>query len=77
MALAKEIASKDPRALHTAKDAYRFSLEMSWEAAMNYSAAKSNELFLRSKGAWLETGIGDFMKKLYKPGLQGHEAVKK
>ncbi len=77
MAVAREIAGKDPAALRATKDAYRFSLEMTWEAAMNYSAAKENELVLLQKGAWLESGIGDFMKGLYKPGLGGHEALKK
>jgi trans-feruloyl-CoA hydratase/vanillin synthase len=75
MALAKEIAAKDPAALRATKDAYRHSLDMGWEAAMNYSAAKENELYLVQKGAWVESGIGDFMKGLYKPGLAGHETV--
>ena len=77
MALAREIAAKDAHALRATKDAYRHSLDMGWEAAMNYSEAKENELFLRQKGAWVETGIGDFMKGLYKPGLEGHESVEK
>jgi trans-feruloyl-CoA hydratase/vanillin synthase len=77
MAIAREIAGKDPIALRATKDAYRFSLEMSWEAAMNYSTAKENEVFLLQKGAWLESGIGDFMKGLYKPGLGGHENLRK
>ena len=77
MALAKEIAAKDPNALRTTKDAYRFSLDMPFDAAMNYSAAKESELYLLQKGAWIESGIGDFMKGLYKPGLEGHEAVKR
>ena len=77
MALAKEIAAKDPAALRATKDAYRHSLDMGWEAAMNYSAAKENELYLVQKGAWVESGIGDFMKGLYKPGLSGHETVNK
>jgi len=76
MAVAKEIAGKDPAALRATKDAYRHSLDMGWEAAMNYSAAKENELYLVQKGAWVESGIGDFMKGLYKPGLSGHETVK-
>jgi len=74
MALAREIATKDPFALRTTKEAYKFSLDMPWEAAMNYSTAKENELYLVQKGAWVESGIGDFMKGLYKPGLEGHEA---
>lgn len=77
MALAREIAGKDAIALRATKDAYRFSLEMSWEAAMSYSAAKENEALLLQKGGWLEGGIGDFLKGLYKPGLAGHETIKK
>lgn len=77
MALAKEIAAKDPNALRTTKDAYRYSLDMPFDAAMNFSAAKESELYLLQKGAWIDSGIGDFMKGLYKPGLEGHEAVKK
>ncbi len=77
MAVAREIATKDPLALRAAKDTYRFSLEMSWEAAMNFSNAKVNELLLQQKGGWLDSGIGDFMKGLYKPGLEGHDTLKK
>ena len=77
MALAKEIAGKDPVALRGCKDAYRFSLEMSWEASMSYTAAKEQEVFVLQKGAWVEQGIGDFVKGMYKPGLEGHGAVKK
>ncbi len=77
MAIAKEIAAKDPYALRATKDAYRHSLDMPFDAAMNFSAAKESELYLLQKGAWIESGIGDFMKKLYRPGLQGHESVKK
>ena len=69
MALASEIAGKDPVALRATKDAYRFSLDMSWEAAMNYSAAKENELLLLQKGTWLENGVGDFVKGLTRPGF--------
>jgi len=71
-ALAREIAGKDPAALRACKDAYRFSLEMPWDAAISYAVAKENEVFVLQKGAWVEEGIGDFVKGLYKPGLQGH-----
>lgn len=77
MTVAREIAGKDAHALRATKDAYRHSLDMSWEAAMNFSEAKENELYLRQKGAWVEEGIGDFMKGLYKPGLTSHDAVEK
>ncbi len=77
MALAREIAQKDPAALKACKDGYRFSLEMTWEASMSYTTAKENEVFVAQKGGWLESGIGDFVKGKYKPGLGGHEQVKK
>ena len=77
MQLAREIAAKDPVALRATKDAYRMSLEMSWEAAMSYAAAKENDVLLQQKGGWLEGGVGDFVKGLYKPGLEGRETLKK
>ena len=73
MALAKEIAGKDPVALRACKDAYHHSLEMPWDAAMSYSSAKEHEVFTLQKGAWVEQGIGDFVKGKYKPGLESHE----
>ena len=77
MALAKEIAGKDPAALKATKDGYRFSLEMTWEASMSYTFAKENEVFVAQKGGWIDEGIGDFLKGKYKPGRGGHESVKK
>jgi len=72
-AVAQELASKDPDALTAAKDAYRFSLEMSAEAALNFAAAKSDQLSLRQKDAWRSEGIGDFLDGKYRPGLAGHQ----
>jgi feruloyl-CoA hydratase/lyase len=68
MALAKEIAGKDTAALKATKDGYRFSLEMTWEASMNYTFAKENEVFVAQKGGWIEQGIGDFLEGKTKPG---------
>ncbi len=75
MALAREIAAKDSAALRACKDGYRYSLEMSWEASMSYTAAKEDEVFLAQKGGWIDKGIGDFVSGKYKPGLQGNEKV--
>jgi trans-feruloyl-CoA hydratase/vanillin synthase len=69
LALAKEIAAKDGQALRATKDGYRFSLEMSWEASMDYTLAKQDQLTMRQGGAWQDQGIGDFLEKKYKPGL--------
>jgi trans-feruloyl-CoA hydratase/vanillin synthase len=73
MAVAQEIAQKDPDALAACKDGYRFSLEMSGEAAINYAAAKSDQLTLRQKDSWRSEGIGDFLQGKYRPGLAAHQ----
>jgi trans-feruloyl-CoA hydratase/vanillin synthase len=70
--VARDLAQKDPHALKATKDGYRMSLEMSWEAAMNFSMAKEMELVLRQGDAWRTEGIGDFLKGKYKPGLEAH-----
>ena len=72
MVVARELASKDPNALRAAKDAYRFSLEMSWEASIDYAFAKEQELIARQNDAFRNEGIGDFLKGKYKPGLESH-----
>jgi trans-feruloyl-CoA hydratase/vanillin synthase len=73
--LAREIAAKDPSALRTTKEAYRFSLEMTWEASMNFTMAKEEELQHRQRIGWKEEGVGDFVKGKFKPGLEGHESI--
>lgn len=72
VAIARNIAGKDPHALRATKEAYRFSLEMSWEAAMNYSMAKELELVQRQSDAFRKEGIKDFLDGKYKPGLETH-----
>ena len=72
MAVARNIAGKDPHALRATKEGYRFSLEMSWEAAMNYSMAKELELVQRQNDAFRKEGIKDFLDGKYKPGLETH-----
>ena len=73
MQVASELAAKDPVALRTTKDAYRHVISMTWEAALDYAAAKQAELGVAQNGAWNQEGIGDFLKGKYKPGLQGHK----
>jgi trans-feruloyl-CoA hydratase/vanillin synthase len=75
--LAREIAAKDPAALRATKEAYRFSLEMPWEAAMNFAMAKEEELQHRQRIGWKTEGVGDFVQGKFKPGLQGHETIGK
>jgi feruloyl-CoA hydratase/lyase len=73
MDVARELAAKDPHAMKATKEAYRMSLEMSWEAAMSYSFAKEMELIKAQNDAWRSEGIGDFLKGKYRPGLESHE----
>jgi len=74
MALAKELTSKDAAALQGTKDAYYYSLDMPFDASVNFVLAKEKELLVKQKGGWIEQGVGDFVKGLYKPGLEGHKA---
>lgn len=69
MALARELATKDPRALKATKEAYRHSLGMGWEAAMDYASSKEAQVTLGQGDAWRDEGIGRFMAGEYRPGL--------
>ncbi len=69
LALAREIATKDPHALQGTKDAYRLSQEMSADAAMNYANAKYHELTHLQQAAWRQTEVQGFLDKEFKPGL--------
>ena len=77
LAVARDIAGKDPAALKAVKDGYRFALEMSWEASMDYTAAKEDELTLAQRVGWKDEGVGDFVQGKFKPGLGGHEKIEK
>jgi trans-feruloyl-CoA hydratase/vanillin synthase len=71
LAVAAEIATKDPIALKCAKEAYRNSLRMDYDAAMSYADAKVSELTLSQNNAWRATGVGDFVAGKTRPGLGG------
>ena len=76
MELAAKLAAKDPAALRATKEGQRHSLEMPWDSAINYAFAKEQEVTLAQDGQWVKTNIPDFIKGQYKPGLEGHEAIK-
>src|SRR6185503_2083379 len=52
MAVAAEIASKDPDALQACKEGYRYSLEMTLDAAINFAGAKSDQLTMKQNDSW-------------------------
>ena len=72
LSIARKIAGKDGHALRATKEGYRYSLEMTWDAAMNYAMAKELELVQRQNDAWRKEGIGDFLQGKYRPGLESH-----
>lgn len=72
LAIARKIAAKDGHALRATKDGYRYSLEMSWDAAMNFAMAKELELVQRQNDAFRKEGIQDFLNGKYRPGLEAH-----
>ena len=77
MALALEIADKDPSALQATREIYRNSMDMEWDVAMDYASSLQSQHTARQANAFREEGIGDFLDKKYKPGLGGHENAKK
>ena len=77
MALAREIADKDPSALQATREIYRNSMDMEWDVAMDYASSLQSQHTARQANAFREEGIGDFLDKKYKPGLGGHENANK
>jgi trans-feruloyl-CoA hydratase/vanillin synthase len=75
-ALAIEIAAKNFEALRATKEGYHHSLDMGWDAAIAYATAREGLLTLNQNDAWRTTGIGDFLKGEYKPGLDSNRALK-
>lgn len=72
-AIAREIAAKDPSALQSAKETYRFSLGLDWDTAVNFANAKLAQHKQRQNDAFREEGIKDFLDGKYRPGLESHE----
>jgi trans-feruloyl-CoA hydratase/vanillin synthase len=73
LSLARELASKDFEALKQTKYLYRGTLNISdWDTAVDYAVAKSAESSLHQNGSWMEQGIGDFLDKKYRPGVESH-----
>nr|WP_306255020.1 enoyl-CoA hydratase-related protein [Ornithinimicrobium cryptoxanthini] len=67
--VAASLTEKDPHALRATKEAYRFSLEMGPEAAINYAIAKQAELSVRQNDEWRTGGVKDFLDGVYRPGF--------
>jgi feruloyl-CoA hydratase/lyase len=76
LAIARDIAAKDPSALTAAKETYRFSLGLDWDTAVNFANAKSAQHQKRQSDAFRSEGIADFLDGKYKPGLESHDRLK-
>lgn len=71
LAIAREIAGKDPAALRMTKESYRYSLEMNWDAALAFSTAKAFELVARqAAGGGRTEAVGEFRAGKLKPGVE-------
>ena len=67
--LVKKLCAKEPLALRACKEAYRDSLLIpDMDAALSYSAAKSDQLSFLQKSAWKDQGIKQFIEGIYRPG---------
>lgn len=69
LALAHEIAAKDPAALRLTKECYRYATEMGWDASINFVTSKTFELLARqSDSASRTSAVLEFRDGRLKPG---------
>lgn len=68
--IAELLRSKDAIALREAKETFKIGRDMDYEEAYAFASAKSNEATLFQRGGWIEKGIGEFLGKKYRPGLE-------
>jgi trans-feruloyl-CoA hydratase/vanillin synthase len=73
MDLARELVKKTPVALELAKEVFKHSLHMDWEAAMSYSMGKTFESRWRQNNAPYKEGMGAFLTKQFRPGLETYQ----
>jgi trans-feruloyl-CoA hydratase/vanillin synthase len=71
-ALATELAQKNAEALAATKEGFTHSLDMGWEASISFTKAREGLLSKNQNDAFRTTGIGDFLKGKYRPGLESN-----
>lgn len=77
VSIANELRGKSPETLRTCKEAFKVSLQMSWEEAQDYLYAKLEQMQFRDKGRSREQGLKQFLdEKTYKPGLGAFDRSK-
>jgi feruloyl-CoA hydratase/lyase len=67
--IAEALREKDPIALKVTKDVLKISQRMDYEEAYAFSMALAGDLTYKQDGAWMKSGIGEFIAGKYKPGL--------
>ena len=67
--IAEALREKDPIALRVTKEVLRNSLRMDYEEAYAYSVALAGDLTYKQDGAWMKSGIAEFMEGKSRPGL--------
>lgn len=67
--IAEALREKDPIALKVTKDVLKISQRMDYEEAYAFSMALAGDLTHKQNGAWMKSGIGEFMEGKSKPGL--------
>ena len=73
--LATDLAQKNSEAMTATKEGFRHSLDMGWDASIAYTAAREGLLHKNQNGAYIKTGIGDFLKGEYRPGLESNDKL--
>jgi trans-feruloyl-CoA hydratase/vanillin synthase len=75
--LAKVLMEKNPTVLRTAKVAYKFTMDMTWEQAADYLTAKSDQAIQLDPERGREQGMSQFLdEKAYRPGLGAYKRKK-
>jgi feruloyl-CoA hydratase/lyase len=73
-ALAKKLIEKNPNVLRACKTAYHHVRDMSWDAAAEYLAAKSDQTKFRDPEEGHRKGMSQFLdEKSYRPGLGAYK----
>jgi trans-feruloyl-CoA hydratase/vanillin synthase len=69
-AMARTLMARNPHVLRSAKTAYHYVREMSWDAAYEYLSAKNDSNAFRDPDRGAAKGMAQFLdEKSYRPGL--------
>jgi feruloyl-CoA hydratase/lyase len=70
ISVAKELMTKNPATLQACKEAFKTSLQMSWEESRDYLYAKLDQMQFNDPARGRDRGLQQFVvDKTYKPGL--------